>query len=1121
MDIKEFLKNLISTNKDEQRYNFDVDHEGLNFYLPQNIFDKAEKYNVNELLLQQHMHLKILEEEGLAEPIKNGFAIACEDVVSLDSNAVQLFQLPKRWNGSVSLDIRGNATTGYTNCLLNFKLQNGKEYISYKLNGPFIKFSESNQFLLDHELLKAFQRHSKFKVEKQDGLIHAECDYYHLFSSFEQAKQNGHRISLGHFDSGFTIIPESTNDSGVSVSLSLNEDGSGELSPVFSNSEAEPNDIDNRLGQLDLNNTQEEQVLRVGKEIVLVNEERIIAIKEIVENKKLSAREVQEFQKSPTAFIDGSKVILDNGFSLRVKGATIYKQAYFGETDKSGIDWFGKELEQCTIMAVIDDYKDDSDILLEIQELIETAEDNDDDQINFEGDQYELGSQDDRNLAKAKIKNHIKNLNTPESIADDTSNENEDDNIPAEIILNPDENDEEQAFSKEINTLISEVLYEEKLDYSNLKRTPFPHQDIGIKWILGLVQKDIPGGLLADDMGLGKTFTALIAIEQSKQLQFFENNEKPSLIVAPLSLLDNWREEVFKTFHNSPFSEIIILNGDALQKYKISRKSGREITNQTLEALEDMDKIQYALKIGSGFKDERLDLPNRLIITTYQTIRDYQFSLSRIIWNYVVFDEAQNIKNPNALQTRAAKALNADFTLMVTGTPVENNLGDFWCIMDTAIPSEQLLGTYQEFRSKYITPIIRAKENKSKIQIEVGRKLRKVVKYFMLRRNKEDELEGLPKKMLYCGIDDKFTEYLPTLSHVMDGIQQKNYEAVLQSVASLRNKKGKILGALQKLRNISLHPSLQTSISLKVGESIEEVQEMISISGKMKALNITLNQVAKRNEKVIIFAINHQLQAFLKAAIAKLYKLSNVIVINGGTKAISKKGSKTKSRIELISEFESKVGFNVIIMSPIAAGVGLTVVGANNVIHFERHWNPAKESQATDRVYRIGQVKDVNVYYPILKHPKFENKMFSNGSVLSTEIGQLTWQQFEALGVIWAKNEFNTKEAYLTDKSNDHGVDVLILTRNGALIQSKCTSDKKYTKCDGIRELNSGPAFYQKMYKNYKFDTKIFMTNALSVTPKVKKEARLYNVRIITGSDIMNWLDVQNVTYRELEELIK
>ncbi|MCP3892804.1 MAG: DEAD/DEAH box helicase family protein [Desulfobulbaceae bacterium] len=254
-------------------------------------------------------------------------------------------------------------------------------------------------------------------------------------------------------------------------------------------------------------------------------------------------------------------------------------------------------------------------------------------------------------------------------------------------------------------------------------------------------------------MGLGKTFMALSAIDHLYKFKHqAKDTKKPCLLVAPLSLLQNWKDEVEKTFSSSPFVDIVLLQVDGeLPRFRVGGvETKQNLSNESAhsggdEEVEETGKIKYSLKVGKTFLNERLDIPQRLVITTYQTLRDYQFSLCSIDLGMVIFDEAQNIKNPNALQTRAAKGLKSDFTLVATGTPVENSLKDFWCLMDTACPGH--LGNYQSFRESYVLPILQAAGDEIEdVRGQVGRQLRLRVGPLMLRRLKEDNIKGLPEK---------------------------------------------------------------------------------------------------------------------------------------------------------------------------------------------------------------------------------------------------------------------------------------------------------------------------------------------------------------------------------------
>jgi len=234
------------------------------------------------------------------------------------------------------------------------------------------------------------------------------------------------------------------------------------------------------------------------------------------------------------------------------------------------------------------------------------------------------------------------------------------------------------------------------------------------------------------------------------------------------------------------------------------------------------------------------------LITTYQTLRDYQFSLCRIDWSFVIFDEAQHIKNPNTLATRAAKGLKAQFKLLATGTPVENHLGDFWCLMDTASPGT--LGAYQSFRKTYIAPIRQAGASEvSQVRLDVGRQLRKETGALMLRRLKEDNIEGLPSKIFHLGIkvDDDYYAYHAALDKTMEGEQLQRYNTIIDVVLESKEQedsRGQTLSGLHRLREISLHPFLLNQGTLNAPKNIEKARDTFKLSGKLHSLLSILDE---------------------------------------------------------------------------------------------------------------------------------------------------------------------------------------------------------------------------------------------------------------------------------------
>ncbi|SON52548.1 SNF2-related protein [Vibrio tapetis] len=1115
-------------------------NEGGFFSVDKKQFENILSGTASEWLTHQYVTLKMLEEQGEAESIPNGFIVSAEVLARLGENLRESLELPERWQGQITADIKG--TTGRSSFAVELAVtgQSGRDTYSYNVEGAVLRFGDTTSYLMSQPqwlVFTAQQKHNESKKQEFDNLT-----YLH---NLQLAQQNGASIKLSHFDKLKIHSPEK-----ISVEAGLDASGNLILTPHMGQ-EASHDDIQRVLGQMMAPNA---NTLKIGKEIILFTEEKVKAVKEVLNNRVVPKTKVKEFLENPTAFIDASLVDLDLGFSLRVRGATAFKHAYFGETDDSGVDWFGKDFtaEQVNpISKVVADVKD-TETLIQLEKIISDAKQIGASEITFEGKNYDINDSEVVSNTIDKIKSNISQNGSPDELPEELKDKTAgkvDLESDETIVVDIDLNDEDLSESSPlIESKIHEVSRSGELDWSNHIRTPFKHQDVGVRWILGLLDQSyqdekINGALLADDMGLGKTFMALSAVEHHyREVVQSQETQKPTLIVAPLSLLENWKDEVAKTFDKSPFHDIVILQSDGeLKRFK---NGGVEIKANSVDDGEF--EPRYSLNVGKGSAD-RLDMPGRLVITTYQTLRDYQFSLCLIDWGVVIFDEAQNTKNPNALQTRAAKGLKSQFKLVATGTPVENSLADFWCLMDTACPG--YLGAYQDFRSNYITPIIQAAGDEvEEIRGRVGRELRIKVGALMLRRIKEDNLEGLPEKRMYVGVQDEQWKYLPELGKTMAGYQLKVYDGVIEQLEE--SEENHVLGTLQRLRNGSLHPRLADGGRLDAPKSKKELENIFNESDKFKSLLELLDSIKLRQEKCIIFAVNKRLQTFLSLALGLKYQLGPLSVINGDAKAVAKNKA-TPTRKSMISDFEAKDGFNIIIMSPVAAGVGLTVVGANNVVHFERHWNPAKEAQATDRVFRIGQTKDVNIYIPMALHPNMESfdvnlhrllskktqlkdavvtpedvlpmpsgigkssLLASDKIITLKEIEKLSWQQFEALTVEVIAKEYNAESAWLTANGADKGADGIIDSGNQLiLIQAKHTKGS-YDGYAAIQEVAGAKTPYEKVM-NKKVNSLLFMTNAKVLSKRTREMAKLSNVEVIHGEELAKLVSKHKIDFKQV-----
>lgn len=449
-----------------------------------------------------------------------------------------------------------------------------------------------------------------------------------------------------------------------------------------------------------------------------------------------------------------------------------------------------------------------------------------------------------------------------------------------------------------------------------LRSEPKPHQVQAFAWFAEAWERRMPGVLLADDMGLGKTFQALMFL---LWLRSKTPHQKPVLIVAPTGLLRNWQAELSQHIEAELMGPVVEAFGANLRNFRL--EAGSDIRGGT-------SRLDVSEWNDAG-----------IVLTTYETMRDYHMSFARIPFAAIVYDEIQKLKNPASQMTRAAKALNGTIHIAMTGTPVENRLQDLWSIADTVYPG--FLGSSREFESSFPANDLERLGDLQHRLIERDKKLPP----FMLRRMKDEILTGLPEKKAR-----KYPVEMPAA-------QAQAYDLVLARARALREsgEQGAMLKVLHMLRGTSLHPSPPYGIS--------NIDEYIGQSARLKKTFEILEEVKQRGEKALLFCEDLEMQAFLAMAIQERFALERCPMCISGKVAGHK-------RQEMVTAFQSSpASFDVLILSPKAGGVGLTITAANNVIHLSRWWNPAVEDQATDRAYRIGQTRPVTIHIPMAIHP--------------------------------------------------------------------------------------------------------------------------------------------------------
>ena len=444
--------------------------------------------------------------------------------------------------------------------------------------------------------------------------------------------------------------------------------------------------------------------------------------------------------------------------------------------------------------------------------------------------------------------------------------------------------DSPEVLDELVERVKSASLVDEVNPPSSLNADLRSYQLEGFRWMQFLVKHRL-NGILADDMGLGKTLQTIAHILAEKDSG--RDTSLPSLVIAPTSVVMNWQREISK------FTEglsVLVLQGGS--------------------------------RHGLFAQIQQADV----VLTSYALIHRDIEKFEKELFHLVVLDEAQHIKNPQAQVSQAVKRLNSNHRLCLSGTPVENHLGELWSLMSFLMP--ELLGAQDSFNETYRTPIEKSQNQSAKDS------LNRRVGPLILRRTKHAVAKELPPK----------TEIVHTVQ--MTNEQKDLYETVratmdkkVRQALAAKGREAQIifLDALLKLRQICCHPSL-----------LENNQDATQ-SGKFEYLIDLLTTLRSEGHRTLIFSqftsMLDLIEAYLKSEEISYLKLTGA----------------TKNRQDLVERFQGGEG-EVFLISLKAGGTGLTLTGADNVIHYDPWWNPAAENQATDRAYRIGQDKPVFVH---------------------------------------------------------------------------------------------------------------------------------------------------------------
>jgi SNF2 family DNA or RNA helicase len=466
------------------------------------------------------------------------------------------------------------------------------------------------------------------------------------------------------------------------------------------------------------------------------------------------------------------------------------------------------------------------------------------------------------------------------------------------------------------------------------------YQERGFAW-LDFLRRWGLGACLADDMGLGKTIQALALMERERDA----GEDRPVLLVCPTSVLANWEREAAR------FTPALAI----MSHHGADRARGYEF----------MQRAQA----------------NGLVLTSYSLLHRDIEDLSSVQWAGVILDEAQNIKNPDTKQAQAARALVTDYRIALTGTPVENHVGDLWAIMDFLNPG--FLGAAEEFKRSFFVPIQAYRDR------EASERLQSITAPFILRRLKTDRsiISDLPDKLemkVFCTLTKEQGDLYASVV--------KEAEKRIDDAEGIE-RRGVILATLTKLKQVCNHPAH----FLGDGSSVE------GRSGKLTRLTEMIEEVLEAGDRSLLFTQFVEMGSILQSHLQEITG-REVVFLHGGVPK--------RKRDELITRFQSDDSDAppLFVLSLKAGGVGLNLTRANHVFHYDRWWNPAVENQATDRAFRIGQKKNVQVH-----------KFVCAGTLEERIDEMINRKRF------LAENIVGTGEGWITELSDDELHDIFAL----------------------------------------------------------------------------------------------
>lgn len=1025
---------------------------------------------------------------GLCKSNGTDFVINHKDAASLTADDKELLGLPPIFPYQISVfDGRGDLGHNDFRYAISLIKPDGSRFINPKVIGSYVKIDNQREYTFDQYQYSIIDLAitCNQEVAKKVGIQAAHFNLLNVAKMQDYTTEAEAEVSA-HIESTKVVVPEKLsvdfekskiNGLYYAKPILLKKNKRNETyEEIASNAFSDAFSANDKVSDVYLGED--------GTKYV-ISEDVKQGLNSIKKVNYLNQEEYERFRVQPREIFDENIFVFPDGlYSDRVVDFTNVKYKGYTIEGLNEGGWLPEEG-----YSGIDSIEITPDNVDEIDKKVQEAEEQGQDHIEVNGTLVTISRKLKEDIKQARVKSNEKDNPIDEFGPDDP-----DERKSKSVVLDVMKNDERLEYIsknklRNIHGSFSNGLKPEIVLYE--------HQLAGINWMYKQWCDGYKGVLLADDMGLGKTLQTLAFVSGiMKNFPDYANN--PILIVAPVSLLKNWKNEILQFVDSDTYNEIIDLHSHNLKRFKVGHKL-------------DLSSFSSAYQ-------------KCIVLTTYETLRDHQLDFGIVPWSVIIADEAQKIKNPSATQTYALKGMKYDFAVSLSGTPVENTWIDLWSIMDFTQPG--LLGNFKWFRDEYHNKLKQNKHDLIVIQ-KLGEKLQNQLNPLFLRRLKKEHLKGLPvKSTMQCRC-------------TMPSIQQ---EAYINAIQQYKCYGGHGFEIIAKLRDISLHPKL-AELSIKSLPNMD-IDEVINSSARLKKTFEILCTVRDKGEKALIFVISKKMQLILQYIIQKKFRINVATPINGDMNG--------ERRQSVIDNFEAIEGFSVLILSPEAAGVGLNITCANHVIHLSRTWNPAKEDQATDRAYRIGQKKDVTVYIPMAICPSCgENSSFDekldkllsfkrtlSENVLfptpeSTEDYQNiinglnindantdTFSYYTIDDMKYMTGAFFEKvlrqlyenmgyDALKTPDSKDRGADILAwkdkTRREGILIQTKQTSTEDNMNGDGVQEVVASLAHYSKKYPECNW-TLAVITNARDFTAGAKELSRDNGVKLIARNSLTNML---------------